>query len=71
MNIKQIQISVEKMKKTIALIEQLIEDYNNCKSDISKKMIETAVTKYSSVLPQETCTSSSNTTSDSTDSTHH
>lgn len=70
MNIKQIQIGVEKMKKTISLIEQLIEDYNNCKSEISKKMIETAITKYSSVIPQETCPSS-NTTSENQDSAHH
>lgn len=46
MNIEEIQTNMKKMLERINTLDCIIEDYNNCKSDISKKMLEAAINKY-------------------------
>lgn len=59
MNINSVKEKMEKMQLLITNIKQMIEDYEACKSDTSKKVLEAAICKvakpldYNDMTPRE------------------
>lgn len=59
MNINSVKEKTEKMQLLITNIKQMIEDYEACKSDTSKKVLEAAIYKvakpldYNDTTPRE------------------
>ena len=45
MNINDIKNGIEDTKTRISKVEDMIEDFNNCKSETSKKVLEAAIVK--------------------------
>lgn len=56
MNIDNINGKMEKMQLLITNIKQMIEDYEACKSDTSKKVLEAAICKVAKPLDCDTST---------------
>ena len=50
MNIDKIIEIVAQLKDAIGVVEPLIDDYNECESSISEKLLEAAILKYSKQL---------------------
>ena len=46
MNIDTILAQISEVKERIAQLEEMAEDYNSCKSSVTKKLLTQAIEKY-------------------------
>jgi DNA-binding FrmR family transcriptional regulator len=50
MNIEKVIEQLPKVKEQVEQLEEMVEDYNNCKSAVTKKLLTSAIEKYSSAV---------------------
>jgi len=50
MNAEKIIAQIPELKEKIAQLEEIVEDYNSCKSQVTKKLLTSAIEKYGSSI---------------------
>ncbi len=46
MNAEKIIAQIPELKEKISQLEEIVEDYNSCKSPVTKKLLTSAIEKY-------------------------
>lgn len=53
MELSEITQIIEEFEKKLKIIKDMLADYNVCNSDLSKSILQAAITKYVSQLTQQ------------------